>query len=104
MMKTLTVISPVYNEEEVITDFYTELARVLEEISYRYKYNILFVVDRSTDRTWEILKSIAEQDDSVQIILLSSRFGHQASLLAGIDHTNSDVVVMLDSDLQHPPN
>lgn len=103
MMKTLTVISPVYNEEEVITDFYIELTDVLEGITSRYDYKILFVVDRSRDRTWEILKSIAERDTRVQIVLLSSRFGHQMSLLAGIDHSNSDVIVMLDSDLQHPP-
>lgn len=103
MRKTLTVISPVYNEEEVIRDFYTELSKVLVDLSYRYEYKILFVVDQSTDTTWEILKSIAEQDPSVQIILLSSRFGHQMSLLAGIDNSNSDVIVMLDSDLQHPP-
>lgn len=103
MKKTLTVISPVYNEEEVIRDFYIELSRVLLDLSYRYEYKILFVVDQSTDTTWEILKSIAEQDHSVQIILLSSRFGHQMSLLAGIDNSTSDVIVMLDSDLQHPP-
>lgn len=103
MKKTLTVISPVYNEEEVIRDFYIELSRVLVDLSYRYEYKILFVVDQSTDTTWEILKSIAEQDHSVQIILLSSRFGHQMSLLAGIDNSTSDVIVMLDSDLQHPP-
>lgn len=103
MKKTLTVISPVYNEEEVIREFYIELSRVLVDLSYRYDYKILFVVDQSTDTTWEILKSIAEQDHSVQIILLSSRFGHQMSLLAGIDNSTSDVIVMLDSDLQHPP-
>ena len=102
-MKTLTVISPVYNEEEVIEDFYHELRGVLAGLTHRYEYTILFVVDRSSDATFEILKSIAEKDKSVQILLLSSRFGHQMSLLAGIDHSHSDVIVMLDSDLQHPP-
>ncbi|HBB35117.1 MAG TPA: glycosyltransferase [Cyanobacteria bacterium UBA8803] len=102
-MKTLTVISPVYNEEEVITDFYTELKGVLAGLSHRYDSKILFVVDQSSDETFKILKSIAENDKSVQIILMSSRFGHQMSLLAGIDHSNSDVSIMLDSDLQHPP-
>jgi dolichol-phosphate mannosyltransferase len=102
-MKTLTVISPAYNEEEVIEDFYNELSRVLVDLKHRYEYKILFVVDRSKDATFEILKSIAERDNSVQILLLSSRFGHQMSLLAGIDYSNSDVIIMLDSDLQHPP-
>lgn len=103
MIKTLTVISPVYNEEEVIEIFYTELSRILEGVSTLYDYKILFVVDRSRDATFEILKSIAEKDKSVRILLLSSRFGHQMSLLAGIDHSKSDVIIMLDSDLQHPP-
>lgn len=102
-MKTLTVISPAYNEEEVIEDFYNELTRVLVDLKHHYDYKILFVVDRSKDATFEILKSIAERDKSVQILLLSSRFGHQMSLLAGIDYSNSDVIIMLDSDLQHPP-
>ncbi|MEQ9000830.1 MAG: glycosyltransferase family 2 protein [Coleofasciculus sp. B1-GNL1-01] len=103
-MKTLTIISPVYNEEEVINDFYTELRGVLAGLSPRYDSKILFVVDRSSDASFEILKSIAEQDKAVQILLMSSRFGHQMSLLAGIDHSDSDVLIMLDSDLQHPPS
>lgn len=102
-MKTLTVISPVYNEEGVIEAFYTELAEVLASLSDRYRSTILFVVDRSTDQTLSILKRIASKDHSVQVLALSSRFGHQMSLLAGIDHCNADAIVMMDSDLQHPP-
>ena len=102
-MKTLTVISPVYNEEGVIEAFYTELADVLASLSDRYQSTILFVVDRSTDQTLSILKRIASKDPSVQVLALSSRFGHQMSLLAGIDHCNADAIVMMDSDLQHPP-
>ncbi|MEM9681009.1 MAG: glycosyltransferase family 2 protein, partial [Bacteroidota bacterium] len=104
MKETLTVISPVYNEEEAIKEFYDELSGVLSKISHRYECNILFIVDKGTDASWQILKSIAEQDISVQLILLSSRFGHQMSLMAGIDNSNSDIIVMLDSDLQHPPS
>lgn len=101
-MNTLTVISPVYNESEAIEPFYKELKRVLNEIHYGSK--ILFVLDRSTDGTLEILKRIAKQDPTVQVLSLSSRFGHQMSLLAGIDHTHSDIAIMMDSDLQHPPD
>ncbi len=102
-MKTLTVICPVYNEEEVIESFYRELKKVLSGISERYSSRILFVVDPGTDESVTILKQIATQDSAVQIIVLSSRFGHQLSLLAGIDHAESDAVLMMDSDLQHPP-
>lgn len=102
-MKTLTVVCPVYNEEEVIEAFYTELKGVLLNLAESYQSKIIFVVDRSEDTTLDILKRIAQLDSSVMIIALSSRFGHQMSLLAGIDHCNSDIVIMMDSDLQHPP-
>jgi glycosyltransferase involved in cell wall biosynthesis len=103
-MRTLTVICPVYNEQEVIEAFYTELKNVLANVSSRYISTILFVVDRCPDRSLEILKKIAALDSAVQIIALSARFGHQMSLLAGIDHAHTDAVVMMDSDLQHPPD
>ena len=103
-MKTLSVICPVYQEEEVIELFYTELSAVLSSLADSYKSTILFVVDRGRDRSLEILKRIAQGDSSVRILALSSRFGHQMSLVAGMDHCNSDAVVMLDSDLQHPPS
>jgi dolichol-phosphate mannosyltransferase len=103
-MKTLTVICPVYNEEEIIERFYRELKRVLDSLSGRYLARILFVVDRSRDETLNVLKGIAGADRAVKILALSSRFGHQMSLLAGLDHSDADAVIMMDSDLQHPPD
>jgi polyisoprenyl-phosphate glycosyltransferase len=102
-MKTLTVLCPVYNEEEVIAAFYEELRSVLNSID-DYESRVIFVVDRCTDSTLLILKRIAATDSAVQILVLSSRFGHQMSLLAGLDHCDSDVVIMMDCDLQHPPS
>jgi glycosyltransferase involved in cell wall biosynthesis len=103
MKRTLTVICPVFNEEEVIASFYEALHAVLAGLRDRYEAKILFVVDRCDDRTLDILKDISARDRSVQILSLSSRFGHQMSLLAGIDYCHSDVLIMMDSDLQHPP-
>jgi polyisoprenyl-phosphate glycosyltransferase len=102
-MKTLTVISPVYQEEEVIADFYKELKTELDKLQ-DYKSTILFVVDKGKDNTLNILKDICDSDKSTRVLWMSSRFGHQMSLLAGIDNSDSDVVVMIDSDLQHPTN
>ena len=102
-MKTLTVISPVFNEEQVIEAFYTELKTVLASLS-NYDAAMLFVVDRCSDRTLDILEQIANVDPRVKVLSLSSRFGHQMSLLAGIDHADSDALIMMDSDLQHPPS
>jgi len=102
--RTLTVVCPVYDEQEVIAAFGAELRRVLESVADRWSATVLFVVDRGTDRTLEILKGIAAGDPSVRILALSARFGHQMSLLAGLDHCDADAVVMMDSDLQHPPS
>lgn len=102
--RNLTVITPVFNEEAVIGRFYERTANVLDGLSDRFEARLLFIVDRSSDNTLAIIKAIAAGDPRVQVIALSSRFGHQMSLLAGIDHaTDADAIVMMDSDLQHPP-
>ncbi|MDH5523641.1 MAG: glycosyltransferase family 2 protein [Desulfobulbaceae bacterium] len=102
-LRTLQVVSPVYNEENMIGLFYEALKNVLVKLEDRYDWKILFVMDRSTDRSLQVLRDLAEKDDRVQVLGLSNRFGHQMSLVAGIDHTDSDAVIMMDSDLQHPP-
>jgi len=102
-VKTLAVVCPVYNEAAVIEAFYDELKRVLLSVEPHYATRIMFVVDRSEDATLSILERIAAVDRSVQVLALSSRFGHQMSLLAGIDHADADAIIMMDSDLQHPP-
>jgi dolichol-phosphate mannosyltransferase len=103
-MKTLTIICPVFNEDAVIQEFYRELKTVLTALSGSYESTILFVVDQSTDRTADVIEKIAKADPSAKVLLLSSRFGHQMSLLAGIDHAHADAIVMMDCDLQHPPS
>jgi glycosyltransferase involved in cell wall biosynthesis len=101
--KEIQVISPVFNEEAVVEEFYLQLRSTLQSVEAQYDYKIMLVVDKSTDSTAEILVDLAKSDPHLQVILLSNRFGHQMSLLAGIDHSDADVVVMMDSDLQHPP-
>jgi polyisoprenyl-phosphate glycosyltransferase len=101
--KSLSVICPVYNEQEVISQFIIELTDVLKSIEGRYTWDIMFVLDRSTDLTLEILKDAANKYRNIKVLVLSSRFGHQMSLVAGIDHCESDIIIMMDSDLQHPP-
>lgn len=99
----LTVIAPVYNEEEVIGDFHIRLCEVLATLE-KVDAEILYVVDRCTDNTLEVLRALARCDPRTRVIALSSRFGHQMSLVAGIDNAlDSDAIIMMDSDLQHPP-
>ncbi len=102
-MKTLSVVCPVYEEVEIIEIFYKELRSVVSSLTGSYESTIIFVVDRGGDGTLEKLKGIAKVDSSVRILALSSRFGHQMSLIAGMDQCDSDIVIMMDSDLQHPP-
>ena len=103
-MKSISIICPVFNEEDVIKLFYDEIKLTLNKLSKKYKSNIIFVLDKSTDLTLNILEEICKNDKSVSLILLSRRFGHQASLLVGLDHCNGDIIVMMDSDMQHPPS
>ncbi len=102
-MRTLCVVCPVYNEAAVIARFHAALAAVLDGLRDRCESRIIYVLDRSRDNSLEILKGIAAADPRVRVLALSARFGHQMSLLAGIDHADAEAVVMLDSDLQHPP-
>ena len=102
--KKIQIICPVYNEEEMIELFYNELSRkVLIKLEVEYSINILFVLDKSSDNSFNILKKLSDDDKRIQILHLSRRFGHQMSLVAGIDNSEADIIIMMDSDLQHPP-
>jgi len=103
-MKTIDIVLPVYNEEEGIERFYVALWEAVEPLRPRYRFRVIFVLDRSTDRSLEVLTGIAKRSPEVTVLHLSSRFGHQAALVAGIDHSTGDAVIMMDSDFQHPPS
>ena len=103
MRKSLTIVAPAYNEELIIREFCSKVLEVLEPLKDRYDACILVVIDKGTDRTFEIVTAIGEKDPRVKAILMSSRFGHQSALLAGIDYSDTDLVITMDCDLQHPP-
>jgi len=103
-MRTLTIISPVFNEAEGIAAFHEALSCELTNLRDRYVCTVLYVVDRCSDGTLDVLEGICARDPSTRVLGFSSRFGHQQSLLAGMDYADSDAVIMLDSDLQHPPS
>ena len=100
MKKLLSVVVSVYNEEAALEKFYREAIPVLEKISWDYQ--IVFVNDGSRDRSLEILKSLAENDDHVKIVSFSRNFGHEAAMIAGIDYSQADGIICMDADLQHP--
>jgi polyisoprenyl-phosphate glycosyltransferase len=102
-MATIDIICPVYREEEAIGRFHERLCTALEPLTAAYSFRIRYVLDPSPDRTELVLSTLSANDSRVEVLVMSRRFGHQAALMAGIDHSRGDAVVMLDSDLQHPP-
>jgi dolichol-phosphate mannosyltransferase len=100
---TVTIVCPAYQEEEVLPVFHTQLAQALQQVASDYRIAILYVDDGSRDATLAVLRDLAAADPRVGYLSLSRNFGHQAALTAGLDHAGGDVVVTLDSDLQHPP-
>jgi polyisoprenyl-phosphate glycosyltransferase len=102
-MKSLSVIVPCFNEEEVIEASYAALKKVLDGMT-EYETSIIFVNDGSEDRTAELLTALAESDSCVTVHHFSRNFGHQSAVTAGIHHSDSDYVVIIDADLQDPPH
>ena len=100
--KLLSVVCPCYNEEEVIGLFYDELKQVLAGMR-DIRHEIVLVDDGSMDGTLARLNEIAERDVGVKVVSFSRNFGHQMALTAGIDYAEGDAVVLMDSDMQHPP-
>ena len=101
-METLSVIVPCYNEEAVISESYSRLKKVLDGITAVHS-EIIFINDGSDDKTAEILSSIAANDQHVKVLHFSRNFGHQPAVTAGIHYCNSDLAVIIDADLQDPP-
>lgn len=100
--KRLCIVCPCYNEAEAIGQFYQRLTEVLVTL-HATDYRIQFIDDGSTDDTLAKLNEIAERDPRVTVYSLSRNFGHQVALSAGLDAAVGDAVIMMDSDLQHPP-
>ena len=101
-MKKISVVIPMYYEEEVAEECYKRLTKVLKSIN-NYSYEIIFVNDGSKDKTLPILEGIAEKDKDVKVISFSRNFGHQCAVTAGIKFVTGDAVVIIDADLQDPP-
>ncbi len=102
MIKKVSVVVPMYYEEKVVEECYNRLITVLKGIE-GYNYEIIFVNDGSKDKTLELLQEIAKKDKNVKVISFSRNFGHQCAVTAGIKYVTGDAVVIIDADLQDPP-
>lgn len=101
MVKRISIVVPVYNEEENIAHFTESVEKVMDTLPYAYE--ILFIDDGSRDRSREILRELGARDARVQSIFLARNSGHQLALTCGIDHADGDAVITMDGDMQHPP-
>ena len=98
---TLSVVVPAYNEELCLPLFYEKVAAQLEEM--QISWEILFVNDGSRDRTLEVAKELHARDARVKVVHFSRNFGNQVAISAGLDASDGDAVVVMDADLQQPP-
>ena len=99
-MKTLDIVVPCYNEEEMLQIFYKEVSDNLKNI----KWNFIFVNDGSNDNTLEVIKELKNSYDNVKYISFSRNFGKESAIYAGLDYSTEDYVVLMDADLQDPPS
>jgi polyisoprenyl-phosphate glycosyltransferase len=100
-MKLISIVVPVYNEEDNIRHFYVAVCEAMRPLTYTFE--LIFVDDGSKDRSREILRELEREDDRVQSIFLARNSGHQLALTCGLDHADGDAVITMDGDMQHPP-
>lgn len=100
-MKTISIVVPVFNEEDNIEHFYESVCKVMESLPYDFE--LIYVDDGSKDRSREILHGLEKQDERVQSIFLARNSGHQLALTCGLDNADGDAVITMDGDMQHPP-
>jgi len=98
---TYSVVVPVFNEEEVLREFYKRLVSVMDSV--KEDYEIIFVNDGSKDKSLETMKEMCSKDKNVKIINFSRNFGHQIAITAGMDYSLGKAVVIIDADLQDSP-
>ena len=101
-MKKISIVIPMYNEHEIANMCYKRINEVIKQLN-NYEYEIIFINDGSKDNTQLILEEIAKEDKNVKILSFSRNFGHQAAVTAGIKYVTGDAIVIMDADLQDPP-
>lgn len=99
-MVEFSIVIPVYNEEENVSELHRRLGTVMERLG---TYEIIFVDDGSSDNSWQIIKDLHERDSNVKGLSFSRNFGHHIAITAGLDHAKGETIILMDGDLQDPP-
>lgn len=101
-MKKISILIPTYNEQDVLGHLYQRLGKLAND-NKSYEFEFLFVNDGSRDKTLDIINRYAKTDDRISYVNLSRNFGKEIAMIAGLDHVNGDATVIIDADLQDPP-
>lgn len=101
-MKTVDIVVPCFNEEEVLPEFVRVTNEVIDTLP-QYKFRYILVNDGSRDNTLSVMEGLAEKYSNVKYISFSRNFGKESAMFAGLEHTTADYVFVMDADLQHPP-
>jgi dolichol-phosphate mannosyltransferase len=99
----VSIVCPAYHEQEVLPLFHQELSRVLAPLEAQYHFEILYIDDGSRDATLNAMKGVAAADRRVRVLSLARNFGKEAALQAGLEHAEGELIITMDTDLQHPP-
>lgn len=100
-MKPISIVVPVFNEQENVKIFYQEVCKYMEPLGYLFE--LIFIDDGSTDGTAATIERLSLQDTRVRAVILARNFGHQIALTCGLDYASGDAVITMDGDMQHPP-
>jgi polyisoprenyl-phosphate glycosyltransferase len=100
-IRTIAIVAPFHNEEKNVQMFYERLRTQMDTLPIDYRF--VFVDDGSRDDTLKLLNDLADFDNRITVLSLARNFGHQAAITAGLDYADADAIVVMDSDLQHPP-
>jgi glycosyltransferase involved in cell wall biosynthesis len=101
-MKKISILITAYNEQEVLEHLYQRIGKLAND-NKEYDFEFMFADDGSTDKTLDIIKSYAKKDDRIKYVSLSRNFGKEIGMIAGLDHVSGDATVLIDADLQDPP-
>lgn len=101
-MKKISIIVPAYNEQDSLPFLYERLEKLINSIE-NYEFEILFVNDGSKDKTLELIKEYREKDNRISYVDFSRNFGKETAMIAGLDYATGDAVILIDADLQDPP-
>ncbi|HWR41510.1 glycosyltransferase family 2 protein [Sporomusa sp.] len=99
--KLVSIVVPVFNEQDNIDNFYQEVVKHMKQLAYDFE--LIFIDDGSSDATPLILERLSNADKRVRALIMARNFGHQVALTCGLDHAKGDAVITMDGDMQHPP-